>query len=92
MRRTVLIAAAAVLALSALPASARSRGLAFDLHGKSWLKPGSGVQTGYGRDYAMARQFGGAPVNGNYGRGRENLPAMPAGPLFSFPFLGANAR
>jgi len=93
MRRTTLIAVAALLVLGSLPATARSsRGLVFDLKGKSWLRAGSGVQTGYGRDYALAPQFGGGPVNGISSRGRDNLPTMPTGPLFKFPFLGANAR
>ena len=93
MRHLALIAAASLLALSALPATAASRqGLVIDLKGKSWLNPGTTVRTGYGRDYATAPQFGGGPVNGVSSRGRDNLPTMPTGPLFTFPFLGANAR
>lgn len=93
MRSPALIATVALVALSALPATAASRqGLAFDLRGKSWLNPGTTVRVGYGRDYATAPQFGGGPVNGVSSRGRDNLPTMPTGPLFTFPFLGANAR
>lgn len=95
MRTAVLTAAALASVLAALPAEARdrNRGLMIDVKPRSWLDAGSGVQVGYGRDYATnTAAFGGGPVNGMSTRFDGNLPDRGlSGRGWSFDFLGANA-
>ncbi len=96
MRLAVTTAALALAVLAVLPAQARDRqrGLMIDLSPKSWLDAGSGVQEGYGRDYATnTAAFGGGPVNGISSRHESNLPerSLSGRGTFRFDFLGANA-